>query len=88
MAGHHDMVADTSLIAAIGAGAGGGAGIVVAETLVVDRCRHSPRPDQSIIQRIADLIHARNDQNIFRTADNGRDPITVTINIHHFSAHA
>ena len=88
MTGDDDMIANAGFGLAIRANTGNTAGIGAAKTLLIPGRCHGTGAGNGIFQGIANLIHAGNDQNILRAADNGRDPVAVTVNVDHLAIQA
>ena len=88
MAGDEQLIADAISADAVLAGAGALTGSVIGKTLDVGRSRYRASTNHSLLQRITNLIHPRNDQHRIRPERNGSRSVSGSVNVDHLPIQA
>ena len=88
VASDDDLIADATFGFAIGACAGNAAGGLIQKTLLVGRCGDGSCPADSFFQRVHDLIHTGDDQDLFGAINDSANPVAAAVDIDHLAIQA
>lgn len=88
VARNQDLVADAFLAMAVGAAAGLRARRLAEEALLIFRCSDRSGTVHGLVERIDDLVHPGDHDDLARTEHDGSNAVSLAVDIHQFSRKA